>query len=436
MKKLILILVCIGLMSLPMGAMASTSAEKQAAIDAGLAWLAGTQAANGSWNTSGFPMADTAAALLAFVEQRYKPLGWNGPNYSTVVTNATNYLLGTASTLPFAAGGNWWGFGAGSSGIRWSAGGEDTYITGLAIPALSRLVTNPYGGSPIYNPTDVIGSAGKPSGNALTNGMTFAQVIQKSVDSFTYYQVGPAYGNRYGGWRYYAGQNDSDMSTTQWAPIAFLFGDLVPGVTVANGTTKTALKAWLTADQQAGGGVDYQPGAGIINATHAGGFLISNFWAGGGGLGGNGAAQALAWLNTNWLSGPSGTWYGNEGHPYAMWAVYKALETLYGTSGAGPISNLHPQGANLIDPGATWNWWEDYCQFLVDTQGDAGAPAPGAWPGYSYWGGVLEAAWYINILNATRTGGDGGEVPEPATMILLGSGLVGLAGYARKRMKK
>jgi len=438
MKKLILILVCIGLLSLQISAMAATSAEKQAAIDAGLAYLASTQnAASGYWNTSGYPMADTAAALLAFVEQSYKPLGWNGPDYSTVVTKATNYLLQTASTLPFATSGNWWGFGAvpvgqpADYGIRWSAGGEDTYITGLDIPALSRLVTNPYGGSPLVNPGTVIST-----GNALTNGKTYAEVIQRAVDSFTYYQVGPAYGNRYGGWRYYAGQNDSDMSTTQWAPIGYLFAGQVPGVTVADGNTKTALRAWLTAVQQAGGGVDYQPGAGIINATHAGGFLISNFWAGGGGIGGNGAAQALAWLNANWLPGPSGIWYGNEGHPYAMWAVYKALETLYGTSGVGPISNLHPQGSNVIDPGATWNWWEDYCQFIVDAQGDPGAPAPGAWPGYSYWGGALEAAWYINILNATRTGDGGGEVPEPATMILLGSGLVGLAGYARKRMKK
>jgi len=112
------------------------------------------------------------------------------------------------------------------------------------------------------------------------------------------------------------------------------------------------------------------------------------------------------------FSAASSIWWGNEGNPYAMWAVYKALETLYGTTGAGPITNLHAQTTSL-DPGATWNWWEDYCQYLVQGQhGD------GTWDGYAYWGGPMEYAWNINILNATRTTGPGPDVPEPSTIIL------------------
>lgn len=421
---LVLVLAAVGI------AKASTSVEKQAAIDAGLAYLASTQLPNGSWAYGGFESASTGAALLAFTEQKYKPLGWNGADYTAVVNNATKYLLSQAMTLPFAPGGNWWGFGAGSSGIQWAAGGEDTYITGLALPALARLVTNPYGGSPIYSPGTVIAG----TGNALVDGKTYAQVIQKVVDAFTYYQTAPGgtpppftpvAPDRYGGWRYFSGNNDSDMSTTQWPVIGYLFAGQVPGVTIPDGTVKTALQAWIAACQDVSGGVSYQPFSGIgPNATHAGGFLLSNLFAGGGGD----IAKALDWLNTHWTENALGdTWYGNEGHPYAMWAVYKGLESRYGTTAAGPITNLHPE-TTPIDPGAVWNWWEDYCQYLVLSQN-----ADGSWPGYIYWNGPLEAAWYINILNATSTGP---VIPVPGTLGLLGTGLLSLVGAGWWRRRK
>jgi hypothetical protein len=56
--------------------------------------------------------------------------------------------------------------------------------------------------------------------------------------------------------------------------------------------------------------------------------------------------------------------------------------------------------------------------------------------------GFLAAA-HIFVVNsqtganpATGYAGNGTPIPEPATMLLLGSGLIGLAGFARKRFKK
>jgi hypothetical protein len=260
--------------------------------------------------------------------------------------------------------------------------------------------------------------------------MTYTQVLQAAVNTMAWGQtngiVGAPQNLLNGGWRYVPGQPDSDMSTTQWPVIDFLFTSSL-GVSVPNsGPMKTALQQFIANCQSPGtGGVQYYPAAwnsyGIgDNATHAGGFLLSNYFAGGGGN----AVAAMSWLNTHWKELTDNGWNGNEGNPYAMWAVYKALETLYGVTGAGPITNLNLKGVNLIDPGATWNWWEDYCQWLVDNQkGD------GSWNGTAYWTGPLATAWDINILNATTTG----VVPLPPSALLLGSGLLGLVGWRRLR---
>jgi hypothetical protein len=426
MKKTILFLIL--LLVVAGVAQAATEAEKRAAIDDGLAYLATTQNAVGGYFGTGsaeYTISYTGSALLAFLEEKPN-WGANTAAYQTRVDNGLNYLLSNASLVSISAqpAGNPDVDGDGY-GVKLYPGGifgHDTYVTGIALSAIASSGT----------PDKVVTAAVNPD----LAGWTYKQVVQNTVEYYAFGQSDVTTGVYEGGWRYYANQGNSDTSTTQWPVIGSLFAANM-GVT-APAFMGTELAKWTTYSQNmtgtpatntwhgAAGYTGPAPsGYGEMNET--GSLLVQQGFLGWG-TGNPKVDAALGFIDRNWKQGLSG-WDGNLGHPYAMWNIYKGLELLIGVDDTTTITNLRtfdPLTMNL-DAGDTWNWWQDYCEYLVDSQN-----VNGSWDGYSNWPMGLATPWYINILAATEIP-DNPNVPLPAAVMLGALGLSAAGWRLRRR---
>ena len=279
------------------------------------------------------------------------------------------------------------------------------YTTGICTPLIFAL-------GELLDPETVIGY-----GSAVIRNMTYAEAMQDLVDWFCFAQVEPNTGSFRGGWRYDANWPSSDNSTAQWGALPLLYATEWSeyGLDTPN-YVYDELELWVTYIQNPNGGSGYTTPNDYVNVSKTGGLLLQQK-AIGFPLSHPRVQSAIGYINTNWNTYPSGSWYGNLNHPYAMWAVYKGLgiygltDEVYSDNRLIPIGTGIPNAPGgfvigfIQDPlvSLPGDWYSHYCDYLVLIQN-----ANGSWSGYDSWYGALATAWYINIIKA------GGIAPPPA----------------------
>jgi len=436
MKRLLMIFIMFMFFN-PALSQAATQQEIRVAIDDALAHLASSMTISGDegyWSyAENGTLAATASAALAFVEEGYLPgtdVVISGVNYGDIVGRAYKYIFNRAT-----ADSRFTSIGPGgmetaeytryaedynNDGVLNDNGNDQAiyfdpglarrrlYTTGIVVPAIYAL-------GEALGPDSLVGMG------SLTESMTYREVMRDVMDWFSWAQVEPSRGNQRGGWRYDANYSESDNSTAQWAAIALIsamnWGLQVPQYVIDE------LKLWTDFIQNENGGSGYSDDSSYVNVSKTGGLLLQFYVLGyEEGINnsdsihnniGNEVDAALNFINSQWNSTPSNTWYGNLNHPYAMWAVYKALQVYEkiettnfypGDDGEFEIGKGIPSAPGSWTIGQEWgtysslpgDWYSHYCDYIVSIQN-----TNGSWSGYSRFIGPLATSWYVNILNAT-----------------------------------
>ena len=264
------------------------------------------------------------------------------------------------------------------------------------------------------------------STNLLVDGKTYSQVVQSAIDYLADAQNDPSTGVYAGGWRYTPNYGNSDNSVSQWPALAGLYAQGA-GITWPT-SVKNLQPNWIDYSQNdTTGGLGYtDPNSTTPLRTGSGLVQMS---AAGLGTSSSRVQNALNYINNNWQTfGTTGTF----GDYYGMWAVYKGLESTIGLDDTTTITNLFGQGSNPLDPGSTWNWWEEFSQYLVNNQNSSKY-----WSGGTFGSVSMQTAWAINMLQATQIPGPEPEkVPEPASVLgLLAIGALGAGSALRRKLK-
>lgn len=369
----------------PSVAQAATPDEIEAAIDAGLEWLASHQNADGSWGASD-RAARTGLAVLKF-ETHATFMGMSPFDpayiYSSNVEAGLGYILDNCHEVAIGpqdgndpdTNGN----GIGVKAHDPSSVHHEMYETGIVLMAISAS----------QSPDRVVASGSQ-------TGRFYREVAQDIVDFIAWAQYDAP--NCYeGGWRYQANYHDSDNSISGYVTLGLHYAVSGPpwgfGLTVP-AWVYTQLNTFIDNVQdpvdgeQSDGGSWYVPCSWAwVNILKTGNLLSEMALVGDTQATGR-VQDALDYMERHWNDGnadPGWKWSWNPAGPSGKPHYQACFTTMKGFQALG-IDEIEVGGSPV-------NWYDEMADAIVKSQN-----ADGSWPA-DYWGdSQLSTCWAMLTL--------------------------------------
>ena len=263
--------------------------ESEAAVNAGLAYLASHQQADGHWSSGGYPSDTgiTGLCLMAFLSAGHQP---NRGRFGLAISEAVDWLAKCVQR-----GGQYTPAGFINAG---QGSGQPMYGHGFATLALCEV----YG---MTHRKDL-----KPKIEAAIHLIEDSQTDDRSMQ------------RAYGGWRYQPAKGDADISVTVVQVLA-LRGARNAGIKVSQAVIDRAIDYMRRcSNYQSDGGFNYQVGQQLSGPARTGAGVLSLMMAG---LKDSPECQGgLRYLETHRL-GSGNDWPYREHYYYTLYYITQAM---------------------------------------------------------------------------------------------------------------